>query len=352
MIEKIFANKKIIFAIGLVFLILIFSRVFFWKKEPKIKTTKVKKDNLTLIVSASGKTKSQNQVDLKFQTSGKLAWVGVKEGENVKKWQAIASLDKEQLKKDLQKDLNDYMNERWDFEQTQEDYQQTKERLLVTDAIKRILEKAQFDLNNAVIDVELADLAVRLATLASPIEGIVTHIDTPIAGVNITPATAVFTIADPNSVIFVVNVDEADVSQISLGLRAKIALDAYSDQVFEGQVSKISFSAITTTGGGTAFPVEITLPENSDLRFKVGMNGDTEIVTQEKENVLVIPTSSVFIREDKNFVWKVVGGVAKKQEVKIGLEVEDLVEVIDGLTEGEKVISEDTSKIKEGQKVK
>jgi len=214
------------------------------------------------------------------------------------------------------------------------------------------LEKNQWDLEKAVLDVELKDIALKLATLITPIEGIVTKIDTPVAGINITPATAVFTVADPNSVIFVVNVDETDIGGVSLGQKVKITLDAFPGQEFEGEVTKISFASITTTGGGTAFPVEISLPENTNLMFKVGMNGDAEIITQKKEGVLLIPASAVWQREDKNYVWKVVGGKAKKQEVKIGSEAEDSVEILGGLVEGEMVISEKVSQIKEGQEIK
>ena len=355
LLEKVKIHKKKIFIALLAILVAFVARSILFPKKPQVSTTRAKSEDLILTVSASGKTESQNQVDLKFQTSGKLAWVGVKEGDEVKKWQAVASLDKEELKKRIEKAMNDYLEERWDFEQSHADYGtsgKSEEEWLIADSAKRILEEAQFDLNNAVIDVELADITAKLATIVSPIEGIVTHIDTPVAGVNITPATAVFTVADPNSVIFVANVDEADIGQVSLGQKVKITLDAYLDQEFEGQVKKISFASITTTGGGTAFPVEISLPENQDLKFKVGMNGDVEIITQEKSGVLTVPSDAIWRRDDKNFVWKVVSGKAKKQEVKTGLEVEDKTEILEGLSEGEEVVSKDVSKIKADQIVK
>lgn len=355
LLEKVKIHKKKIFIALLAILVAFVARSILFPKKPQVSTTRAKSEDLILTVSASGKTESQNQVDLKFQTSGKLAWVGVKEGDEVKKWQAVASLDKEELKKRIEKAMNDYLKERWDFEQSHVDYGtsgKSEEEWLIADSAKRILEEAQFDLNNAVIDVELADITAKLATIVSPIEGIVTHIDTPVAGVNITPATAVFTVADPNSVIFVANVDEADIGQVSLGQKVKITLDAYLDQEFEGQVKKISFASITTTGGGTAFPVEISLPENQDLKFKVGMNGDVEIITQEKSGVLTVPSDAIWRRDDKNFVWKVVSGKAKKQEVKTGLEVEDKTEILEGLSEGEEVVSKDVSKIKADQIVK
>src|SRR4030066_1972411 len=78
------------------------------KPEQKYETAKVQKEDLTDTVSASGTIGAENQVDLKFQTSGLLTWVGVKEGDSVKKWQALASLDKRELEKTLQKYLLDF----------------------------------------------------------------------------------------------------------------------------------------------------------------------------------------------------------------------------------------------------
>jgi len=344
--------KKFILVVFGVILVVTMGLKIFRGKTEKYSLAKTKRGDLTQTISASGKTKSQNQVDLKFQTSGLLTWVGVKERDWVKKWQVIAQLDRRELQKTLDKYLRDYSEQRNDFEEMYRvTYKGAKPEDALTDTARRILEKNQWDLEKAVLDVELKDIALKLATLITPIEGIVTKIDTPVAGINITPATAVFTVADPNSVIFVVNVDEADIGGISLGQKVKITLDAFPGQEFEGEVTKISFASIITTGGGTAFPVEISLPENTNLMFKVGMNGDAEIITQKKENILLVPDGAVWQREDKNYVWKVVGGKAKKQEVKIGSEAEDSVEILEGLVEGESVIKEKVSEIKEGQKI-
>lgn len=325
------------------------------RNREKIATAKVKRKTLKKVISASGKVKSEKEVNLKFQTSGRLAWVGVKEGDFVKQWQAIASLDKKELQKKLEKEINDYMKERWDFEENRETYHVTTDDLdkyTLTNTARRILEKAQFDLNNAVLDVEIAHNTRRLATLVSPIEGIVTHIDTPVAGVNITPAKAVFTIADPNEVVFEANIDEIDIGQIKEGQKALLILDAYPKEEIETKVESISFTATTTRGGGTVIPAKITLPENKDLRFKLGMNGDVEIVLEEKEGALVVPASAIMRRGEKYYVFVVKNGVARKQEVEIGLETETETEVLQGVSEREEIITKNLSKVKEGEKVK
>ena len=336
-------RKKIAF-IGLAAIItiaLIFIPVkkrFFTPLEVKYETAQVKKQDLTETISTSGEIESENQVDLKFQTSGLLSWVGVKEGDQVKKWQAIASLDQRELKKSLEKKMLAYLNERWDFEQTNDDYQEEKDNRLVDDEIKRILEKAQFDLESSVLDYEIADLTVKLATIVSPIEGIVTHIDTPIAGINITPASAVFTVASPGQMKFIANVDEVDIGNIKEGQQVKIVLDAYSDQEFEGIIDKIAFSSVRSSGGGTAYPVEVNLPENNGLQFRIGMNGDADIIIAQETDILIVPFEAVIEKDDKKMVKVIEGNKIKEVEVETGIESDTKIEIISGLEEGQTVI--------------
>ncbi len=311
------------------------------KPEQKYETAKVQKEDLTDTVSASGTIQAENQVELKFQTSGLLSWVGVKEGDKVRKWQAIASLDKRELEQTLLKTLRDYSKERNDFEESS---QVTYKDQIVTDTIKRILEKNQWDLDKAIADVEIKNLAVKLATIATPIEGIVTHIDSSVAGVNITPATATFTIADPSKMKFIANVDEGDIGKVKVGQKITLVLDAYFDQEIEGEVGKIAFASTTTKGGGTAYPIEVYLPENKDLQFKVGMNGDLEIIISGVKDVLTIPSEAITEKEDKKFIRVIEGRQIKEVEVETGLTTDTKTQITKGLTEGETVIVRAKSK--------
>lgn len=336
-------KKRVILIIGLLLIILIAG--FWWRSrrgEKELKTVKVKKQNLARIVSASGKIKSAKEVNLKFQASGKLAWVGVKEGDRVKKWQAIASLDKLELQKNLEKELIDYMNERWDFEQDKDDY----EDQIITDSLKRILEKAQFDLNRDVLDVEIADLALKLAVIVSPIDGIVTKVETPVAGINVTPATAEFIIADPNEVYFEARIDEADIAGIAVNQKALLVLDAYPDEEITAEVKQIGFQAESSSGGGTVFSVKISLPSNENLYFRLGMNGDAEIILEEKESVLTIPTSAVLMKNNKSYVFTVVNNVLQEKEIQTGLETDSEIEIVQGLEAGEEIVVEKVKAIK------
>lgn len=335
-----FKNHKKITIGAVILALVVFGAIkFLGKDEKKFVTAQVERGTIEKIVSASGEVKAKNQVDLKFQTSGRLAWVGIKEGDRVEKWQVIAQLDQEELRKNLEKALRDYSKERNDFE---EEYRTTylgqTPQTALTDTIKRILEKNQWDLEKAVLDVELKDIALKYSTLVTPISGIVTRVDAPLAGVNIIHTSIVFTIAEPESTYFSADIDEVDIGLVREGQNAKINLDAYYDEPVEGQVKRVSFFSITTSGGGTAYPTEITLPENIDERFKIGMNGDAEIIIEKREDVLIVPLEAVREKNGNQFVRLLEKGEAREVEVKVGLTGETKAEVLSGLQEGQLVI--------------
>lgn len=289
--------------------------------------------------SSSGKVVPKRMADLKFQTSGKLVWVGVKVGDAVRKGQAIASLDSRDVRKNLEKALRDYSRQRNDFE---EGRQVTYKGLSVpdhvpNDTMKRILEKNQWDLEKAVLDVELKSLSVEYATIISPIDGMVTHIDNPVAGVNITPATSSFTVIDRASLVFETNVDESDIASIALGQKATVSLDAFKDSSLTGVVSYISFTSASTSGGATIFPVEISVESTTLLR--VGYNGDATIVTKTTDPVLTVPQEAVGEQDNLFFVYRKKAGNYERVDIKTGISNDTDTQILSGINEGDEVVT-------------
>lgn len=309
------------------------------KQLASIQTATATRDDFAKTVSSSGKTKAARAVDLKFQTSGKLAWVNVKEGDHVNAYQAIAGLDQREVQKNLQNSLLDYSKERNDFEETwRVTYNGVSDpSTALTDTIKRILQKNQWDLDKSVIDVELQSLAVEYSTLVTPIAGIVTSIDTPVAGVNVTPATAVFTVVDPSSMVFEVNADETDVGSLKIGQKAQITLDAYPTATFSGTVSYISYSSELSAGGATVFPVQVTFDEPQDVR--IGLNGDVTIDSVTVPNALTVPIEAIREENGSKFVYKKVGNKYSKTEVKTGMQNDNRTIIEGGLSDGDTVVT-------------
>jgi multidrug efflux pump subunit AcrA (membrane-fusion protein) len=144
-------------------------------KKDTVVTPKTKDINYS--ITLSGSIDAKDKAEVRFQTPGRLIWVGVKEGDRVKKWQSLASLDRQELRKQLEISLNNYKTQLSQFDDTQDKYKTEKDNLTLTDEMKRILNRSQYSLNNSVISYELNDLAIKYATIWSPINGIVTSVE-------------------------------------------------------------------------------------------------------------------------------------------------------------------------------
>lgn len=323
-------NKKIVLIL-LIMTIVFLGYTFLRPKGKEAKTYKVVKKNIKEELTFSGKIDAQEKAILSFQTSGRLAWVGVKEGDWVKKFQGIASLDQKDLKNRLDKYLNIYTKQRNNFEQGKDDYEKTwttasdKE---VANYVKRILENNQYDLNNAVLDVEYQNFILQNAYLWSPIEGIVTKVEVPIAGVNITPTNAEFEIVNPKTIFLSALADQTEVINLKEGMKGKIIFDAYPNEEIDGSIYYISY-APETNETGTVYQIKISF--NSKMKLRLGMTADITFVLKERKNVIALPKS--YLKNDKkgNYVQLKINKQIKKQYVKTGEEINDQVIINSGL---------------------
>jgi len=301
----------------------------------------VVRQNLQDSLTLSGKVDADEHAVLRFQTSGMMSWIGVKEGDYVKKYQGLASLDKAELEKNLKKYLNTYSKYRWDYDQEKEDEQIKNTGGLSEDARRealRSLDKAQFDLNNAVLDVELKDIALKYAYLYTPIEGLVTRVDIPFAGTNITPAGAEFEVINPKTVFLSATADQVDVVRLKEGLTGEITFDAYPETTIPGIISKIAF--VPKTGeSGTVYEVKVTLSaDNTNYQYRYGMTSDINFILNEKENVLAVPSNYVKTEKNKKYVMRKENGKKVKVYVQTGEEIDSNIIITSGLKKGDIVV--------------
>lgn len=297
--------------------------------------------DLTKTLELSGVIDAKQKVRLRFLTGGKLTYVGVKEGQSVKKWQTVASIDQKLLQKQLEQQLNLYMKQRWDFEQYRDDYLENPDntsRIVPELETRREADKEQWDLENSVLNVEMQDIAVKEAVLTSPIEGIVTLMPAAVAGMQLTAADY-FEIVNPNTLVFKAAVDELDIGQVELDQPAQIELDAFPNQAISSKVSYISFAS-QQTATDTVFVIELPLAEqNLNDSLRLGMNGNATIDLETKKNVLVIPLDSTRQKDDKTFVdVRTNTNKYEEREIVTGLQTEEEIEVVSGLSDQEEVL--------------
>ncbi|HSV95063.1 MAG TPA: efflux RND transporter periplasmic adaptor subunit [Spirochaetia bacterium] len=311
-------------------------------KDPKIKTVTVQREDLVDELSVSGEIDAEEKASLRFQTSGLLTWVGVKEGDYVKKYQSLASLDKRELQNNMSKYLNTYSKTRWDFEQAQDDNKDWQTAGMTDEArteVKRTLDKYQFDLNNSVLSVEAQALALKFANLWTPIEGLVTKVEAPLAGQNITPATATFEIVNPKTVYFSATADQTEVTKFKVGQKGSLVLDSFSDTPIEGTVTSIGFTPMADQTG-TVYELKISLAtENNDYSVRMGMTGDIKFIFKEIMDVLVVPASYVKNDDGEDYVFKMVGKEKQKTVVKLGETIDGNTEILSGLNEKDVIYS-------------
>lgn len=323
-----------VIAIILVLIIISISKSNAAKNNDKLVFENPSRQTINKTLEVSGHVDAKEKARLRFAAGGKVVYLGAQEGERVKKWQTIATIDGAALAKTLQKDLNLYMKERWDWENTVDSI---KDKPLKTTE-QREVDKNQWDLNNTVLDVEIQDIAIKNTAIYAPFEGILTSSPTAVTGIQLL-ASDYFEIVNPDSLIFRAAVDESDISFISEGQDAKLVLDAFPNETITTNVSYVSYVS-TETSSGTAFTIEFPLNQlaNGNM-LRIGMNGDINILLETKENVLTVPTISITQRDNKNYVSVKTGeNLSEEREIQIGLETDDLIEVTSGLSESDEIV--------------
>lgn len=309
------------------------------KNQPDLVFENPVRKKLAKTIEISGFVDASEKAQMRFVAGGKVVFLGAKEGDRVKKWQTIATIDGRDLQNRLQRDLNAYLQERYDWDQQLDDI---KDRT-IDKKEQRSVDKNQLTLNNVVLDVEYRDIAITNTVLSSPFSGVLVSSPVSTAGINLSPSD-IFEIVNPDSLVFKAFVDESDIAQVKIGQKAQIFLDAYDGLVLETVVKRIGYKSTTSTSG-TAFIVEfdlidpqITIEQALD-KYRLGMNGDAEILIDEKADVLTIPLLAIREENDKIFVdVKVDEKTTEAREISIGLETDEEVEVLSGLTEDDLVL--------------
>lgn len=292
-----------------------------------------KRQELVKTLEVSGAVDAKEKAQLRFLGGGKIVYLGAKEGDWVNNWQTIARIDARALAKQKDKDLNNYMIERWSWENTLDDIEGES----LEDKERRLVEQEQFRLNNSVLDVEIRQIAISENALYAPFAGILTVSPADVASMQLGP-TDYFELVNPNTLIFRAAVDETDIANVAVGQSAEIELDAYDGEQFSSEVSYVSFTS-SATSTGTVFLIELPFM-NPDMNvFRLGMNGDVRIVLDTKTDALTIPLNATRQRGDKVYVDVKTGeNEFEEREITLGLETEDLVEVISGLSEDDWVL--------------
>ena len=376
-----------------------------------VQTEKVARRSLTEIVVANGKIQPVVQVKLSPEVSGEIIDMPFKEGQNVKKGDMLIKIKpdpyvaaKNSAEANYKYSLANKNTAEANLEKAELEFKRQDELFknkLISESDRQTA-KTDYDVAMATVagaeqqvgmaQAELAKAEDDLSktTIYSPINGTVTklysEVGERVVGTATMAGTDIMIVSDLNEMEARVDIGEVDVVLIKPGQNARLEVDAYKDQKFNGVVTEVadsaknnvvgtsSTAAATSTTGqeATKFEVKIRIAEKEG--FRPGMSVTADIETRSRTNVLTVPIQSLTTRmpkgmDKKNGSTNSVAlaaddpppGVkpAKKAEalkpvevvfvrhgdrvkmlpVKNGIEDDNYVEITEGLSEGDEVIS-------------
>lgn len=357
----------------------------------------VKKGTITVKIPANGVLEEVEKDIVYSETEAKVKKVEVEVGDHVKESQTLAVLDTENLtnkleieKEKLEQDkiiLSKLRKSREEaIEDNKEAYEEAKEalarneKLLQSGAISQLeYEESQKAFKNAqrsyeafmnnedtmfldiqstlkgikISELNIQEMERQSKNLESNIEGVVTEVNVE-EGAYIKPLEPCFIISNLNNMKIEINVSEYDISKVKVGQEVEIETDALGDATFKGVVERISPVAKRVSmgqGTETVVPVTIKVAENNKL-LKPGFSVSTRIISEQKENAIVVPFDAVITEQNgAKIVYVVENNTAKRVEVQTGIESDFEIEILKGLKEGDQVILSPSMMLKDGMKV-
>jgi RND family efflux transporter MFP subunit len=183
-------------------------------------------------------------------------------------------------------------------------------------------------------------------SILSPVDGFVSRrmLDPgAFAGAN-TPILSVVAI---NTVRLVASVVEKDFKRVRQGVPAVVQVDTFPGEQFRGEVSRVApvFDPATRTA-----QIEIGVP-NPGFRLKPGMYARVQLTVERRTNALTVPRNALVDMSGRRGVFVVEEQTARFQEVRTGLQDADRVEVLDGVVEGQRVVTTGALALRDGDRV-
>ncbi len=323
-------------------------------------------------VLASGRLAHEDQVRLTTEVIAKVKQVLVKEGDFVSKNQLLLVLDDETFKATVEQRQAAVRMQKIDIEKQQiqlrkyeRQWQRKKrlheQKLLDDDAFDEFtsqLELARINVKSATESLRQtkallsqAEDQLKKTRVLSPINGKVTSLDikegeTAIASTTNIAGSSLMTIADPDSMLTEVFVDEADVADIKVGQPAKIVAIAYPDNHIDAEVKSIATSARTVSGRqGLSFLVKLKILSSEEIQLKPGMSCRAEIFTNSTQPVRSLPIKSIISQEVrseniiKHHVFIIEDGVARKIPIETGISDDSYQQILSKLDKDAQVVS-------------
>lgn len=314
------------------------------EKVVPVSTVRVKPTNGVQGYTYVGTVEEESGVSVSFKVQGTVIRVLVNEGQRVERGTVLAQMDTETLQQS-------YNAAKASYDQAQDAITRMKQ-LYDNKSLSEIkYVEAQTNLEQARSMYEIAAQNLRYATLTAPVAGVIGRRSVE-PGENVMPGQTVMSVLDISTIKVRMAVPEKEIARLHEGEEAEISVPALgSDATFTGRIVE---KGVTADGMSHTYDAKIRI-DNRDGRLRLGMVCNVSVADGWQAGVshIVLPCSVVQVNDrDEHFVWCVKDGRAVRTMVRTGGLTATGVEIIDGLKEGDEVVTEGFHKISEGMKVR
>jgi HlyD family secretion protein len=325
-------KKTLIFSAIALVLIALTGVAMFRKREVVItvQAEKVGRRNLTEIVVANGKIQPVVQVKISPEVSGEIIELPVKEGQSVKKGDLLVKIkpdfyiaNRNQSEAAYKSSVAGKTTSEANLRKADAEYKRYQGLLS-----QKLVSESAFDEVRAAYDIATAQLisaghqvemaranldsaedSLTKTTIVSPLTGTISKLNSQLGervlGTVQNMGTEIMTVADLNEMEARVEIGEIDVVLIAPGQNVRLEVDAFKDRKFNGVVTEVANSSVSSGLQGasnqqeaTKFGVKIRIKEKEV--FRPGMSVSAEIETRSRTNVLAVPIASVTTRMPKD----------------------------------------------------
>lgn len=306
-----------------------------------VEITLVEMADLANTSLVTGQLEPLRTVSVNAQLGGALLRVPVEEGARVAAGQVLAEIDARELAAQVKAAEAQLTFARSTAERSTQLFSQQ----IITAAEN---ERDQAALASA--DASLTQLRTRLgfAAITSPISGVVTARFVQ-GGDIVSPNTRLFTVSDVSTLVVRMPVSELEVAQLRTGQEVALKVDALGGQSVAGRVRRIFPAADSVS---RLVPVEIAVTGTATSQLRPGYTVRATLRLDTRPDALVLPTRAVIGAAGARSVFIVKGGLAERRAVRVGADIDGMVEVFSGLALGDTVIVAGNSLVREGGQVR
>lgn len=294
---------------------------------PRVEVAETERKTLSATLMSSGTIASRNEVRVIAQTEGKVNMIEVEEGDMVREGEIIVKLDDSVPRAQYREAEASYHEAKRNLERAEQLY----ERNLISEQEYQNL-VTQADIAESRYEYRRA--LFEYTTIYAPISGVITYRGVD-RGDIASQRDHLLTITNLAELVIRVNVSELEAPYLRQGDYVRVQVDAYRDDRFRGRIRRVFPAADPAT---RLIPVEVELVDGDDRLFP-GLFARVEFQTQRRDNVLVIPVNAVMTSpQGERYVYTVNDDTAHYRKVVVGMRTEEFFEVIEGVSETEKVV--------------